>query len=229
MPRLIDWDDLQALDDGTTKIMALSSLSAIFIQALSVFYNNRFCWVAGANDVTDEQWDAIQALISDTELDLMSGLIGMILPNVLADISNLNVLECDGSSYLRVDYPELYAAIAPAYIIDANNFRVPDLSDRVPLGATITNPIGTQGGESDVTLNVNQLPAHLHTTQPHDHTYVGTIPAVETGGAGPPLPAVMSAAAVTGPATVIVDQTGNDEAHNNMQPYEAISFVIVAG
>jgi len=157
MPRLIDWADLLALEDGTTKVMALSSLSAIFIQSLSVLYKDRYSWVSGANDVTDEQWDAIEAMVSETELNLMVGLVGMILPNVLADVSGLNVLECDGSSYLRVDYPYLYAAIASAYIIDADNFRVPDLRDRVPLGASIANPISTQAGADEVVLAVSEL------------------------------------------------------------------------
>jgi len=37
------------------------------------------------------------------------------------------VLVCDGSSYLRVDYPELYSVLATPYITDADHFTVPDL------------------------------------------------------------------------------------------------------
>jgi len=229
MARLIDWGDLLDLDTGDSMIIALDSLSAVFIQALSVWYNYRFYWVDGGNPVTDEQWDAIQALISQTELDIMSAMVGLILPNVLATLGTLTVLDCDGATYLRVDYPLLYAAIAPAYIIDADNFSVPNLQNRVALGASFARPIGTVGGENEVTLTEQEMPVHTHTTQPHDHTYTGTIPSVDTGGAGPPLPAVQSAPNTTGLQTVIVDNAGNSDPHNNMQSFEAISYVIVAG
>lgn len=38
-----------------------------------------------------------------------------------------DTLVCDGASYLRVDYPALYAALSSVYITDADNFTVPDL------------------------------------------------------------------------------------------------------
>lgn len=35
-------------------------------------------------------------------------------------------LPCDGNSYLRVDYPKLYAVLSSQYIIDSDNFRTPN-------------------------------------------------------------------------------------------------------
>lgn len=229
MARLIDWGDLQNLDTGNRMIIALDSLSAVFIQALSVWYNSRYFWVDGANPVTDEQWDSIQAMISQTELDIMSAMVGLILPNALASLGTLTVLECDGASYLRVDYPLLYAAIAAPYIIDPDNFKVPDLRERVILGASVTNPIGTVGGENEVTLTEQQMPIHTHTNPAHSHGYVGTVPSATVGGAGPPLPAVQSAPLVTDPTAIIIDNAGNSDPHNNMQSFESLSYVIVAG
>jgi len=126
MARLLDWQEMQDIDKGGNVIVAMSTLQALFLQACSSFYQSRYTWVAGANDVTDEEWNAIEYMQSDTELALMGNMVGLILPNVLADISDIGVLDCDGSSYLREDYPLLYDVIADAYIIDADNFFVPD-------------------------------------------------------------------------------------------------------
>lgn len=37
------------------------------------------------------------------------------------------VLACDGSGYARVDYQRLYDVLSSDYIVDADNFTVPDL------------------------------------------------------------------------------------------------------
>lgn len=229
MARLMDWQNIQNLDDGINRIVALDSLQFAYLQALSVFYQSRFSWVYGANDITDEQWNAIEYLQSQTELDIMGNMVGMILPNVLADISELGVLECNGDSYLRVDYPELYAAIDSAYIIDADNFFVPDFRQRFPVGASLTVPIGTEGGEDDVLLTDAEMPTHSHSTVPHSHTESGAAPAVVVINAGAPVPVATAVPSVTGLADVTIGNTGGNQVHNNIPPYHAISYVIVSG
>lgn len=37
-----------------------------------------------------------------------------------------NTLLCDGSTHLKDDYPQLYNVLAPAYIVDATHFIVPN-------------------------------------------------------------------------------------------------------
>ncbi len=229
MARLLDWEAMQTIDEGGDVILSLTSLQALFLQACSAFYDSRYSWVYGANDVTDEQWNAIDLMRSDTELALMGNMIGLILPNVLADISNIGVLDCDGETYLRVDYPILYDVIADHYIIDADNFFVPDLRNRFPSGASATVPIGTTGGEEEVTLDIDTLPSHGHTNVPHVHTAMGAVASVTALGAGVPTPAALATPVVTDAVGVTINNTGNGEAHNNIPPYEAISYVIVAG
>lgn len=229
MARLLDWQSIQNLDDGVNRIVALDSLQFAYLQALSVFYQSEYSWVYGANDITNEQWNAIQYLQSQTELDLMGNMIGLILPNVLADISELGVLECNGDSYLRVDYPELYTVIASTYIIDADNFYVPDLRQKFPVGASLAVPIGTEGGEEDVTLTEAEMPTHTHSTVPHNHTESAAVPAIVVINAGAPVPVATATPSVTGLADVTIGNTGGNEAHNNIPPYHAISYVIVSG
>lgn len=229
MARLLDWQSIQSLDDGVNRIVALDSMQFAYLQALSVFYQSRYSWVYGANDITDEQWDAIDFLQSQTELDLMGNMIGMIIPNVLKDISDLGVLACDGSSYLRVDYQQLYNTINDAYIIDADNFFVPDLRQKFPVGASPTVPIGTVGGEEEVTLDINTMPNHGHTTIPHTHAIAGAGANIMSVTAGVPAPSALPLPLVSSASGVTVNSTGGGQAHNNIPPYHAISYVIVSG
>jgi microcystin-dependent protein len=78
-------------------------------------------------------------------------------------------LLCDGSVHSRTDYPHLYAALPSALIVDANTFRTPDLRDRFIVGAG-ERALHDTGGAASVTLTVEQLPEHSHTTEPHFHT-----------------------------------------------------------
>lgn len=122
------------------------------------------------------------------------------------------VLECNGAAYQRVDFPDLYAALHANLIIDADNFRVPDLNGRFPLGGT---GIGTQGGAADHTLTIAEMPVHDHIYQPGatlPSVVLGELPGFEFGEIPP---AATSA-------------EGGGGAHNNMPPYEVVIFGIVA-
>lgn len=61
-------------------------------------------------------------------------------------------LWCDGASYLRTDYPELFAAIGVMHgAVDDDHFNVPNLCTRVPVGAVRDEDIGnTADGGSAV-------------------------------------------------------------------------------
>lgn len=120
-------------------------------------------------------------------------------------------LVCDGSVYNRVDYPDLYAVINPAFIIDADTFAVPDAADRfIFIGAGI----GDVGGESAVTLTIAEMPAHDHFEQDP-----GSVNA--QAGAGAVALADPGLPSTTG-------STGGGGAHNNMPPYITLTAVIIA-
>ncbi len=145
--------------------------------------------------------------------------IGAIVPVATADPPAWGLL-CDGGVHQRLDWPELYAVLHPALIIDADSFRTPDLRGRVLLqagqGAGLPNiPLGTAAGEVSHTLTETQLPAHSHTYSQ------GSLGAV-TAGAGAPVPVVTAP-----PQTLDTGSTGNGQPHNNMQPFLALNFYLI--
>lgn len=228
MPRL-DWESIQGLSLPERNIIALTHVGAILILANSVFYRQRYNWSFGENELTDAQWDDIGHCIGRMEHELMSGLIGAILPHVMASLTGLTMLPCAGGTYDRVDYPLLYAAIDADFIIDADTFRVPDLRDKFPLGAGDNYPLGTEGGEETVLLDLTTLPSHGHGNVPHQHTVTTAVSTIINGGLEAPASAAVPFLDETSAVSIEIDETGGDNPHNNMPPFLAIRWAIVAG
>lgn len=121
-------------------------------------------------------------------------------------------LLCDGDIYDRVDYPDLYAALDAAYIIDADTFTVPDLIGRFPLGSVAP---GDEAGAWDVTLEVENLPAHHHAYDKITATFVDP-------GASP------SVIGIDDINTADTGDTGDGVAVDITNPYHTLIPVIVA-
>lgn len=154
-------------------------------------------------------------------------MIGSIFPCATVD-PPINSLVCDGSQYARADYPKLYDVLLPALQVDADTLAVPDLRDRFIVGSGgDLNPLDT-GGENEHTLTVGEMPTHDHSTVPHSHSEAGAVSTVINGGLEAPAAAATPAPTVTGAAGVTVNSAGGGGAHNNMPPYYALRFCIVA-
>ena len=79
-----------------------------------------------------------------------------------SDTPPAGCLVCDGSTYLKSTYPELAAVLGATFSVDATNFVVPDMRDRVPVCSSSTRAINDHGGADSVTLTKDQLPPHEH-------------------------------------------------------------------
>ena len=160
-------------------------------------------------------------------VDAMSGMIdtyyegnvmiGLVVPYA-GDTANLpdNVLLCDGAVYDRVDYPALYAVLADAYLDDADTFHTPQLVDTFVVGTDENE--GAEGGEATHTLTADEMPSHLHEYQEKNEILFpyGTLtPDISARGT------LLESARETSSA-------GGGEAHNNLPPYHAMTYVIVA-
>lgn len=170
-----------------------------------------------AGGITPEETADLFAIAFDTiqECRLTGEIIAYATTNAPA-----GTLACDGSAYLRVDYPLLYAALAPAFIQDSDHFIVPDLRGRsiigIGQGAGLTNrAMNSGGGEENHQLTVSELASHAHQWLKDNF-----LPAAAPGEPG--LVAVSSTPINTG-------NSGGDTAHNTMHPFLSLGYAIVTG
>lgn len=144
------------------------------------------------------------------------------------------ILACDGSSYLRADYPDLFAAIGTTWgADDASHFNVPDFRTRVlvmsgvaPSGAVWN--VGNYIGEEQHVLTVAETPSHTHTDAGHTHPEGTAAPAVGAAITGVPVPSAVPAVGVTGSGSASLTSTGGGNAHNNTQLSGVINYAIIA-
>lgn len=146
---------------------------------------------------------------------------------VIRDTLHSSMLICDGSVYNKDDYPQLWA-VWPASMKDVSTLTLPDLRNLFLVGATVDYSLGDTGGEASHTLTEGELASHSHSTIPHTHTEGNAAPTLIAIGAGVPAPSGVPSVGITGAADVTVNPAGGNEPHNNLPPYYAVVYAVVA-
>jgi microcystin-dependent protein len=105
------------------------------------------------------------------------------------------------------------------------NFGLPDLRGRAAMDQGAGFVIGQAGGEAAHTLSMNEMTAHTHplmasATDGNDQAPAGHVLARTTNN----IYTQPAALGSMSPATVT--NVGGSQAHNNMQPYLCISFMV---
>lgn len=233
---MLVWPDIQAvIANERPTITRLSPDSRVLLQTALSSIQGRYNYTQDAVPgvpVTDAQWDEIDRALSNAAGELMSNpLIGVPFPFITAS-PPLGALECDGSTYARTDYPELYAVLDPAFIVDANTFRVPDLRGRVAIGVgtlgSDTYAQGDVGGEARHTLAVTEMPSHAHTDAGHTHTTGNSLPGLALAPGEEPVLVPNPIPGVTGIGNAAIQPTGGGGAHENRPPYLALRWGVWA-
>ena len=191
-----------------TLVLCMSALSKMDFQG---------SWIDDSGALSDEDFDTVDNWVATALLELMTEATGgeMSVPTgyIMASAGPIasGWLLCDGTQYLRTTYPALYAVLDTAFIIDADNFVVPDLLDRVIVGAGDTYDMGDTGGEATHQLTEAELPAHTHEIT-RATSYGSTFRL--SGGSS-------STAGYSNTSSV-----GSDTPHNNMPPFMSLYYVI---
>ncbi|HJW80814.1 MAG TPA: tail fiber protein [Acidiferrobacterales bacterium] len=132
-------------------------------------------------------------------------------------------LLCNGAAISRTTYAALFTAIGTTWGAGdgSTTFNLPDLRGRTPIGAGqgsgLTNrALAATGGEENHTLTIAEMPAHDHSDGTRSVWAAGTAKAY-----------------VAGPNTMPEDNAyeplaseGGGGAHNTMQPFAAVNFII---
>ena len=157
-------------------------------------------------------------------------------------------LLCDGSAVSRTTYAALFSVIGTTYGEGdgASTFNLPDLQSRVPVGGSSLYELGATGGESTCTLTTSEIPSHSHETGLTDNKGKKGFAVTKnlssdstaryrfsssgnyiTVGANTNASDYES----TDDITVVykTSSVGNGGAHNNMQPYTVVNYIISTG
>lgn len=210
------WPALNVLaTDMPSRIVLLSPMTKVLADMAYSFYSEMFRWLGESYQLTDNEIDEIKAAVDKYMHEMeVSVLIGAILPYVGNNVPD-GTLPCDGLTYNKADYPELYAYLLDTdFIVNEDTFTTPIFENRVIAQASGSHDALSTLGEEEHTLVGDEMPIHAH-TESAVTTSLGLI------GEVPELVSV-GTASTTGSA-------GGDAAHNNMQPTIYLNFCIVAG
>jgi microcystin-dependent protein len=129
-------------------------------------------------------------------------------------------LACNGALVERAAYAALFAAIGTSYGAGdgASTFALPNMKGRVPVGLdtaqTEFNTLGKAGGNKTHTLTISEMPNHAHNyndtygVQNLEGTFNNANACDETE------------------RWETTSYSGGGQAHNNLQPYVSVNFVI---
>lgn len=169
--------------------------------------------------------------------------VGGIIDYPESSVPNSSWHLADGTALSRAGFPTLFALIGTDFGVGdgVTTFNLPDYRDRMSIGAGLTYPRASTGGEATHTLTVPEIPAGLTVTDPtHTHTAVDTghthtVPGHDNDGSGDKRYASgLSFAAASGVQETTLSGNGNivvsahstgisvgggGTAHNNLPPY----------
>jgi microcystin-dependent protein len=136
---------------------------------------------------------------------------------------------CEGQLLPIADFDVLFNLIGTTFGGDGQStFALPDLRGRLPIHQGSSFTPGQSSGVEQVTLSVNQIPAHTH-------PFLATSNQASSSSPANQLPAITQAATITpygtdSPQVQLnsnsVGSVGGSQPHNNFQPYLCLNFII---
>ena len=155
----------------------------------------------------------------------------------------------DGSAVSRLDYSGLFSVIGTVYGEGdgETTFNLPDLRGRVPVGRSSEadlDKLGNTGGEKTHKLTAAEMPSHTHTVSgtaasggAHTHLMAGIATrkagtwngcVASAGCSDTAWTSARSGGAHTHTVSGSAAAAGSGGAHNNMQPYLVLNYIIKA-
>jgi len=156
-------------------------------------------------------------------------------------------LICDGASYPTASYPDLFAIIGYTYGGSGANFNVPDITTRVPVGYKSGDAdfgaLNQKAGVKTVTIDLASMASHSHynpapdvldyrtgwISVDHTHNYLHQNMAFAYYPGGNWAPYYWYGTytgTVSADHSHTISNNGGNGAHNNLQPYITLHYII---
>ena len=149
-------------------------------------------------------------------------------------------LVCDGSPVNRTTYAALFGAVGTSFGAGdgSTTFNLPDMRGRVAVGVgtasgaagATAHSLGQKAGEETHQLVTGEMPSHTHNDTGHTHSGASAYQYIMNASGGAvgyaSGPNGLNAANTTLTDYAHLSNTGGDGAHNNMQPYVGLNYII---
>jgi len=212
MPDLLEIENIAS--NTPLKTVVLSGISTTVLFSALDACRRIYDWTHDGQPLDSNQINELYEILAIANRELMLSQIGEIKMTASPTLPG-GCLWCDGSTYEKADYPDLYAALGAAFILSSTQFFVPDLRGKFASGTVALSDVGETGGEAAHTLTIGEIPSHSHTIP-----LTATTLALEPGEV-----------TVTTPIPILTANTGDTGgggSHNNIPPYLALNYFIVA-
>lgn len=134
---------------------------------------------------------------------------------------------CEGQLLPISDYDTLFNLIGTTYGGDGQStFALPDLRGRLPIHMGNSFILAETGGAEEITLTVNQIPAHSHPFLASSNNATATAAASHVAATTPDYTPYIAAPANSSLNAQSVTSVGGSQPHENFQPYLCVDFII---
>jgi microcystin-dependent protein len=134
---------------------------------------------------------------------------------------------CDGQLLPINQNQALFSLLGTTFGGDGRvNFALPDLRGRVPIHVGSGHTLGERGGEQAHTLNLAELPTHVHSANSSTSQGNNAVPTGNILASPLNLTYLPQDNSLTSLIPGTLANTGGSQTHDNMQPYLTTNFCI---
>ncbi len=134
---------------------------------------------------------------------------------------------CEGQLLPISENETLFQLIGTTYGGDGEStFALPDLRGRIPLHQGNGFILAETGGAEEITLTVNQIPAHSHPFLATANPGTTTNPQPNTVSNSPNVQVYIEDVTGVNMSAQAISSVGGSQPHTNFQPYLCVDFII---